>query len=48
MDPVPVSQILSAQRPVNVQMRVDQVILYQSATGAAHSRYSVVTAFPLE
>jgi 2'-5' RNA ligase len=47
-DTVPVSQILSAQRPVNVQMRVDQVILYQSATGGAHSRYSVVTAFPLE
>jgi 2'-5' RNA ligase len=47
-DPVSVAQVLSVQKPISESMRVEKVILYESKMGGPHSRYSVVTAFPLD
>lgn len=46
-DPQPVTHLLAAGKSFGEKMRVEQVILYESRMGGAHSRYSVVTAFPL-
>jgi 2'-5' RNA ligase len=47
-EPQSVSELLAHARPVQATMRVEEVILYRSQPGRAHSQYSVVMAFPLE
>ena len=47
-EPQSVSELLARGRPVQATMRVEEVILYRSQPGGAHSQYSVVMAFPLE
>ena len=46
-DPQTVTHLLAGAKPVGEKMRVTQVVLYESRMGGLHSRYSVVTAFPL-
>jgi len=46
-DPQSVTHLLANGKPFGEKMRVNQVILYESTMGGAHSHYSVVTAFSL-
>lgn len=46
-EPLSVAGILSKARPIQATMRVEEIDLYRSESGGAHSRYSVVTAIPL-
>ena len=45
--PEPVADLVSKSRPVNAEMLVDRVILYNSVTGGPHSVYTIVQTFPL-
>jgi RNA 2',3'-cyclic 3'-phosphodiesterase len=45
--PESVADIVARSRPVDAEMRVDEVILYSSRTGGPHSVYTVVQTFPL-
>jgi RNA 2',3'-cyclic 3'-phosphodiesterase len=47
-EPQSVSELLARARPVQATMRVEELILYRSRPGGAHSQYSVVMAFPLK
>jgi 2'-5' RNA ligase len=47
-NPESVEQFLAKARKIDAAMRVEEVILYRSEIGGAHSKYSVIASIPLK